>query len=55
MLAVTNDYAEPSVALIKDFSGCLTKDKDQLQFAPNVVSDPAKSSLTLSSDLNEQQ
>ena len=42
ILAVTNDHAEHSVALIEDFSDCLRKDEDQLQFALNVVSDHCK-------------
>ena len=41
-LAVTNDHAERGLALIENFSGCLTKDEDQQQFALNVVSDHRK-------------
>ena len=44
-LAVTNDHAECRVALIEDFSGHLTKDEDQLQFALHVVADHRKSFL----------
>ena len=42
MLAVTNDHGEQGVAPIENFSGRLPKDKDHLQFAPNVVSDHSK-------------
>ena len=41
-LAVTNDHAERGVALIEDFSGRLTKDEDQLQFALRIVADHHK-------------
>lgn len=42
-LIVTNDHAERSVALVKTFSGRLTKDEDQLQFLLQVVSQHRKS------------
>ena len=44
-LAITNDHAECRVALIEDFSGHLTKDEEQLQFALCVVADHRKSFL----------
>ena len=36
-LSVVNDHAEQGVALIKEFSGHLTKDEEQLQFVLPVV------------------
>ena len=61
-LAVTDDHAEHSVALIEDFFGHLTKDEDQLQFALNAVSDHYKkfsdtlkrTLLVLMSDIDHQ-
>jgi len=41
-LAVTNDHAERSVALVQTYSGCLTKDEEQLQYLLQVVSQHRK-------------
>ena len=41
-LAVTNDHAERSVALVLSFSGRLTKEKEQLQYLLQVVSQHRK-------------
>jgi hypothetical protein len=36
-LKVVNDHAERGVALVQEFSGLLTRNKDQLQFLLQVV------------------
>lgn len=41
-VAVTNDHAERGVALVKEYSGRLTKDEEQLQFLLQVVADHRK-------------
>ena len=41
-IAITNDHAEHGFALIQSFSGQFTKDKEQLQFASQVVADHRK-------------
>ena len=39
---VTNDHAERGMALVKDFTGRLTKDEDQQQFLLQSVADNRK-------------
>ena len=41
-LSVINDHAERGVALIKAYSGYLTKDEDQLQYLIQVVKEHRK-------------
>ena len=41
-LAVTNDHAEQSVALVQNFSGRLIKEEEQLQYLLQVVSQHCK-------------
>ena len=41
-LAVTNDHAKRAVAMVKQFSGSLTKNEQQLQFFMPVVAEHRK-------------
>ena len=44
-MAITNDHAERGIALIESFSGQFTKDKEEFQFASQVVADHCKKFL----------
>ena len=41
-LSVTNEHVECGIALVQAFSGCLTHDKEQLQFLLQVLAKHCK-------------